>query len=163
MTQHYSSANTSVNSKRVPRLFKALTWQPGTVNLDYGGGKWDTASDYLWTKGVINRIYDPYNRTPEHNARVLSATAYNTATISNVLCVIAEPDVRRAVVDDALAHLQTGGTLYISIYEGNHSGHGHQSEPDCWQNNQPVEFYAQELADLNPVIKNKIIRIVKRG
>ena len=162
MTQRVSSANTSVNSKKVPRLFKAVTWQPGTTNLDYGGGKWDTATEYLKKKGVENHIYDPFNRGVVENNRTMSRWKYDTVTLSNVLCVIEDAGTRRGLVDLAMAHLKVGGTLYITIYEGDRSRCGKQTKKDCWQNNQPLKFYAEELTDLKPEIKKQVIRIVKR-
>lgn len=161
MTQQYSSANTSINSTKVPALFRKIRWQAGTRNLDWGGGKYDTATEYLKELGVVNRIYDPFNRSPAENDAALACTCYDTATLSNVLNVIAERDVRIAAVAGAMQHLKPGGKLYISVYEGNHSGRGRESKPDCWQCSMPLKAYAKELAWLHPWILRGMIMIVK--
>lgn len=160
MKQKYTSANTSINSTKVPAMFRRVRWDPGTKNLDWGGGKYDTATRYLETKGVQNVIYDPFNRSEAENAAALAST-YDTATLSNVLNVIAEPEIRKEAVLGALAHLKTGGMLYISVYEGNHSGRGRESKPDCWQCSMPLKAYAKELAWLHPWILRGMIMIVK--
>lgn len=160
MSQKYTSANTSINKTKVPAIFHRIRWQPGTTNLDWGGGKYDTATEYLKRFQVKNVIYDPFNRSQEENAAALAGT-YDTATLSNVLNVIAEPEIRKEAVLGALGHLKPGGALYISIYEGNHSGRGRESKPDCWQCSMPLKAYAQELAWLHPWITRGIIMIVK--
>ena len=63
MLQNYTSANTSINSTKVPAVFRKADFCKGTVNLDMGGGKYDTATEYLEGKGVENLILDPYNIT----------------------------------------------------------------------------------------------------
>ena len=37
--------------------------------------------------------------------------------------------------------LKPGGTLYISVYEGNRSGIGKESKPGCWQENKKLKDY----------------------
>ena len=160
MHQNRTSANTSINSTKVPALFRKIRWKAGTRNLDWGGGRYDTATEYLKQCEVQNVIYDPFNRSEAENEAALQGT-YDTATLSNVLNVIAEPEIRKEAVLGAMAHLKPGGKLYISIYEGNHSGRGRESKPDCWQCNTPLESYAKELAWLHPWITRGFIMIVK--
>ena len=62
LPQEFTSAKTSINKNKVPALFKLAVFKPDTVNLDYGGGKFDTATEYLKKFNVTNLIYDPYNR-----------------------------------------------------------------------------------------------------
>ena len=57
--QRYTSAKTSINSTKVPSLFNKISWVPDTNNLDYGGGKFNTATNYLASKKVRNIIFDP--------------------------------------------------------------------------------------------------------
>lgn len=161
MQQEYKSAATSINSKKVPALFKRIGWSPGTVNLDWGGGKYDTATDYLAGIGVKNFIYDPFNRTPEHNAKIGALGSYDTATISNVLNVIKEPEIRKEIICKVLDFLRKGGIIYVGVYEGNASGIGRQTKEGSWQTNMKTASYLKELQEFNPVIKNKTIIIKK--
>ena len=104
MKQEYTSAKTSINSKRVPAVFKKTSkYMPkGGVNLDVGGGKFDTATEFLADNGIVNLIYDPYNRSRKHNYNVLKAVnnhdGVNTVTCSSVLNVIQEDEVLLDIV-----------------------------------------------------------------
>ena len=101
-TQEYTSANTSINSVKLPAIFSMVNFKPETINLDYGGGKFDNATTALEGKGVTNLIYDPYNRSSGHNKDVIDTVRKNggadTVTCSNVLNVIKEPEARKAVI-----------------------------------------------------------------
>ena len=122
LPQEYTSKDTSINSSKLPAVFKLVQFMPGTINLDYGGGKFDNATEYLAEQDVINLIYDPYNRSAEHNAEVLdtirSAGGADTATCSNVLNVIKEPEVRNNVLANIKKLLKPSGVAYITVYEG---------------------------------------------
>lgn len=125
LKQEYTSANTCVNSKKIPALFNKVTFEPNTVNLDFGGGKYDNATNWLKTKKVNNLVYDLYNRPFEENEKVLKYVEKNgvdTVTCSNVLNVIAEKEVRENVVMQCRQALKTGGKAYFYIYEGNKTG-----------------------------------------
>ena len=71
ISQEFTSENTSINSTKLPAIFKMVSFEPGTTNIDYGGGRFDNVADYLTQYDVINLVYDPYNRTPEHNKEVI--------------------------------------------------------------------------------------------
>ena len=72
MNQTITSASTSINSAKVPAVFKKVrSWAPGQINVDLGGGRYDTATEYLLREyGAHNLVLDPYNRTEEHNSSV---------------------------------------------------------------------------------------------
>ena len=159
--QRYTSAKTSINSTKVPSLFNKISWVPDTNNLDYGGGKFNTATNYLASKKVRNIIFDPYNQTNEQNRIALSRTNYDTATLSNVLNVIKEKQVRRNCIINCLAHLKSNGHIYISVYEGNKSGIGSETLKNSWQENRTIKSYMEELKDFNPSYKNGVITITK--
>lgn len=145
MNQKFSSSGTSINSKKVPAVFKKVSWKKGTRNLDWGGGKYDTASEYMESIGCENVTYDPFNRTEEENEKALNGAPYDTVTVSNVLNVIMEKDIRVETVREAMRSLKKGGEMYIAIYEGDGSGKGRETKKDCWQNNEKLQFYVQEL------------------
>lgn len=150
--QQYTSADTSINSSKLPAVFNKVNWQQGTTNFDNGGGKFDNATDYLKTKGVKNLIYDPFNRTKEHNQSVVDQIARqkaDTATISNVLNVIQEKEARLEVLRNTKSALKPGGTAYITIYEGNGSGIGKPSSKG-YQLNMKTRDYVNEVREVFP-------------
>jgi hypothetical protein len=106
--QEYSSASTSLN--QVPALFKNPQVIFNGLNLDYGGGKYDTATMYLADRGIESVVYDPYNRTPEHNAASINKVRKNggadTITCANVLNVIKEPAARMVVIRNIYKYLK---------------------------------------------------------
>ena len=75
--QKISSANTSINSAKLPVIFNKVRFNPGELNLDFGGGKFDNATEHLAQQGVESLVYDPYNRTAKHNAEVLARVREN--------------------------------------------------------------------------------------
>lgn len=162
ISQEFTSENTSINSSKLPAIFKMVTFQPGTINIDYGGGRFDNVADYLTQFDVINLVYDPYNRTPEHNKDVIrtvrKAGGADTATCSNVLNVIKEPEVRQNVLQNIKKLVKPNGTVYITVYEG--SGKGNEGPTKSgYQLNKKTEGYLDEIKQVFPdaVRKGKLI------
>jgi len=118
MEQKYCSAKTSV--KQIPAGFKIVDkyfgWQPNTVNLDIGGGKYDLMTEKLLEKSVTNLIFDPYNRSLVHNITVINKIYMNdvdTVTIFNVLNVIMEEEIQIEVLNLAYKALKNEGMVYV--------------------------------------------------
>jgi hypothetical protein len=118
MEHEYLSARTSI--KQIPAGFKIVDkyfgWQPGTINFDIGGGKYDLMTRKLKEKFVTNLIFDPYSRSTEHNNRVLSICRrfpIDTVTIFNVLNVIKEYEMQINVLNLALETLKEGGMVFV--------------------------------------------------
>ena len=146
MKQKYKSAETSINNKKAPAIYgmkKAIEVYAGNKVIDIGGGKYDTPVIAGKQHGADVSIYDPYNRTKEHNKNVLSG-AYDVAIISNVLNVIAEKENRLDVVKLALTKADT---VLITVYEGDKSGNGRETKADCYQMNHKTQFYEKELLE----------------
>jgi len=150
--QEYISADTSINSSKRPAVFNIVGkeggWKKGTINADIGGGRFETATEYLKEQGVTNVIWDPFNRPPKENAAAVEKIANgksDTATVSNVLNVIAEPKARDMVIASAASSLKAGGAAYFSIYEGDRSGQGHAT-PKGYQLNRPTKDYVGEIS-----------------
>lgn len=149
--QKYNSAITSINSSKLPAIFSKVRFEPNTINLDYGGGKFDNVADYLSSKyNCTNLVYDKYNRSSEHNSDVLKQVKENggadTVTCSNVLNVIAEPEIRQEVLRDCKKYLKSGGTCYITVYEGNGSGEGKANDKrQSYQTNMRLDDYIPEV------------------
>lgn len=146
--QSMTSKNTSMNKINLPKVFsiipKILPWQPGTRNLDLGGGVFDNATNHLESHKVTNLIYDLFNRSPEHNNNILEVIQtqnVHTVTLSNVLNVIPEDSIKKQLIQQAHNALLPGGILFISCYSGNGSGHAKASGKDQWQENQKIDYY----------------------
>lgn len=155
--QEHTSADTSINATQLPASFKKISWKPGTINADIGGGRFDNATEYLKSMGVENIIYDPYNRSKEHNARAIEKIkngGANTATINNVLNVIKEPEARQAVIRQAHNAINDNGTAYFLIYEGNGSGNGKPTTKG-WQENRTAASYIHEIESVFDKVTKK--------
>lgn len=155
LKQEFSSKDTSINSTKAPAVFGAVEdklggWQKGTVNVDIGGGKFDTLTQKLAEKGVTNYIYEPFGRSINANAYILAQLQArknlgDTATCSNVLNVIKEAEIRANVVHQVAKAINPDGVAYFTIYEGDKTGRGKKTKDDCWQNNRKTATYVEEV------------------
>jgi len=162
--QEFGSARTSL--KQVAAAFRKIDFQLGTLNLDLGGGRFDEATKYLAERGVDNLIFDPFNRDAAHNTAVFEAVrsgGVDTVTCNNVLNVIQEPEARSNVILQAAKALKPGWTAYFSVYEGDGSGRGRQSQADAWQENRKTADYLPEIEEHfdDVTVKGKLI--IARG
>lgn len=158
ISQEFTSENTSINSGRLPAIFNMVNFEPGTINLDYGGGRFDNVAEYLTQYDVINLVYDPYNRSKEHNSEVIrtirAAGGADTATCSNVLNVIKEPEVRINVLKNIKKLVKPSGTVYITVYEG--TGRGNEGPTKSgYQLNKKTADYLEEIQKVFPDAKRK--------
>lgn len=157
-TQEYTSANTSINSAKLPAIFSMVNFKPETINLDYGGGKFDNATAALEGKGVTNLIYDPYNRSSGHNKDVIDTVRKNggadTVTCSNVLNVIKESEARKAVIKNIYSLLKNSGTAYFTVYEG--TGKGNEGPTRSgYQLNKKTGDYVEEISSVFPSVSRR--------
>ena len=78
---------------------------------------------------------------------------------SNVLNVIDDDTVIRSIAEQIERIVsRSGGTGYVTVYEGNRSGTGKQTGADQWQRNEPLRNYLRFFR--NATIRNGMI-IVK--
>ena len=168
--QEFTSAATSINKSKLPEAYstihKKIGWQKGTTHIDIGGGKFDNAVDFLRGLGVDAHVFDPFNRTPEHNQRVMETVGEegaDTASLFNVLNVIKEPEYREEALRTAHKSLKPGGRVFISIYEGDRSGVGRKTKSDSWQNNMTTAAHLSEVQKIfpNAKIQHGIIHATK--
>lgn len=137
--QQYTSRNTSINSKKMPKIYTLVS---GLINgnasvIDYGCGKYfDSYNPSFACVG-----YDPYNRP---NKELLN-NKYDYALCSNVLNVIKEPTERRKVLETLK---KIANTTYITVYEGNGTGKGGVTKTDCYQLNRKRCDYIPELVEV---------------
>ena len=168
--QKYNSAKTSLN--QIPAAFRRLNralarpeafWAQIQDCLDYGGGKYDAFTDRLAEMRVRNWVYDPFNRTPEHNAfvrKMLWTSQADIAFCCSVLNVIREPEIRQNVLQDIARLTKPGATVIISVYEGNRSSRGRKTSKG-WQANRLLKNYVKEVKVVFPFVElvpNKFIR-----
>jgi len=159
--QEYPSDETSIN--QVAAGFKKIKWNRGDVNLDYGGGKFETATDWLWEQGVVNLVYDKFNRSDAHNQKILEmAKDATTTTCFNVLNVIKEPEIRKQVIKEC--RRENTKFIFFSVYEGKGTGEGAASKgrKRAWQNNMKLADYLDEIKAVYPSAKKEKGMIVVR-
>lgn len=153
-TQQHTSAKTSVNM--VPTLFKRVK-EFGGKNLDIGGGKFETASEWLQENhGCKNLVYDPFNRDADHNHKVLTEAQkhVDSITLSNVLNVIQEKAHRQGVLTMAASYAGPTTKVYITVYEGDRSGEGRETR--CgYQLHQKTEAYMEEIGEFFESVERK--------
>lgn len=156
--QEYDSAKTSINSTKLPAIYRMIHLNPGTTAVDYGGGKFDNAVEYMAEQDVTLYVYDPYNRSADHNRSVIRALKKNggadAAINSNVLNVIKEPEARRAVLENIKKITKSGAPIYITVYEGRGTGEEGPTKSG-YQLNRKTEGYLDEIREVFPNAKRR--------
>ena len=156
--QEFSSAATSINSNKLPAIYNMVEFRPGDVVVDFGGGKFDNAVNYLKDKDVTLLVYDPYNRSAEHNKEVLRLLkehgGADAAVNSNVLNVIKEPEAREAVLKNIKKITKRGAPIYITVYEGRGDG-AEGPTKSGYQLNRKTSDYMDEVGSVFSNVKRK--------
>jgi len=149
MAQTYTSAGTSINSRNLPAVFRKATFTASIV-MDYGSGKYtEHIREFINGQHRTYLPFDPYNQTEERNrtTALIVMNAMGThfpvdVVCSNVLNVIDDDDTVRKIA----GHIEeivtaTGGTGFVTVYDGNRSGIGRRTGPDQYQRNEPLRNY----------------------
>lgn len=156
--QEFSSAATSINSHKLPAIYNMVNFRSGDVVVDFGGGKFDNAVNYLKDKDVTLLVYDPYNRSAEHNKEVLRILkehgGADAAVNSNVLNVIKEPEAREAVLRNIKKITKHGAPIYITVYEGRGDG-AEGPTKSGYQLNRKTSDYMDEVGRVFSNVKRK--------
>ena len=166
--QEFTSENTSINAKNLPAIFNMVSFEPGTVNVDYGGGRYDNVAEYLTKYDVINMVLDPFNRSKAHNREVINLVrdhgGADTATCSNVLNVIKEPENRMQVLRNMSKLVRPGGKIYITVYEGSGKA-DEKATKSGYQLNRKTAEYMDEIQQVfpNAVRKGKLITAINEN
>jgi hypothetical protein len=172
--QKHSSKNTSINTKRLPAVYNKVDWSRYANEVDdyyivdIGCGRMETQSlirAHLASYKVPHFIpYDPYHCNPvtiEAAKNIIADHSLNKVVVcSNVLNVLDTQDalwtVIKGLCDAIVVKLQNGtyriNPCYITVYEGNKTGIGKETKPDCWQRNERIRVY---LNKLNRYVKDK--------
>jgi SAM-dependent methyltransferase len=133
--------------------FLDIVFEPNTNNLDVGGGKGDAISAYLLKeRKVTNYVYDPYNRSKQHNDRILGLAAkgnFDSATSMSVLNVIDNRDARMKHIQLMHSALKPGGKAYFKVYRGDNSGRELlDPQHNRYQSNRGVKTYLDEVTEI---------------
>jgi hypothetical protein len=125
----------------------------GVTVLDFGGGKFDDAKNYLSDYGIVCEIYDPYNQEFEKNVKVLSKK-YDVLLCNNVLNTLTD-DVLEFVIQDMVlvmkhCKIKTG---FVTVYERNKNGKGEITGEDQYQRNEKTNEYIKPLSKYFNTVK----------
>ena len=150
MAQRYTSAETSVNTTKLPFLFSHLesligkAEKPDHFILDIGCGKETThIRDKVESLGWGYIGYDPYNQDEDGQsiARIaMSVFPISIATLSNVVNVIDDDESMIEAIKFGISHAVSHVAL-VTIYEGDGSGVGKVTKNDCYQRNMKRKDY----------------------
>lgn len=163
--QTYTSKNTSINSGRLPAVFGKVSF-PSRMIMDYGCGRYiDHIRKHVNGQGKTYLPYDPYNQPDDRNAAtatIVCNAMYRQVPVdvvcSNVLNVIDDDDtVRKIARHIEQICIASGGTGYVTVYEGNRSGTGKQTGKDQYQRNEPLRSYLKYFT--YGTIKNGMIQV----
>lgn len=156
--QEFDSADTSINSTKLPAIYKMISIPEGSVGVDFGGGKWDNAIEHIRDLGATLCVYDPYNRSKAYNKETLKTLRANGgadwAVTSNVLNVIKEPSARKAVLENISKITKSGAPIYITVYEGRGDAKEGVTKSG-YQLNRKTADYIEEIQEVFPDAKRK--------
>lgn len=163
--QTFTSSATSVNRSKLPAVYRKATLSRTTpFVVDYGCGKFtDHIQSYLDGFGKNLYPYDPYNQPDAVNLHTLDFIRWAMdrqievdVICSNVLNVIdSDGEVSRICYQLEQIATTTGGTAYVTVYEGDRSGVGRQTGRDQYQRNEPLREYLRFFH--NATIRNGMI------
>lgn len=156
--QEFTSENTSINKNKLPAVYRLITIPEGSVGIDFGGGKWNTAIEHIRDLGATLCVYDPYNRSKAYNKETLKTLRANGgadwAVTSNVLHVIKEPSARKAVLENISKITKSGAPIYITVYEGRGDAKEGVTKSG-YQLNRKTADYIEEIQEVFPDAKRK--------
>lgn len=146
--QKYSGKGTSVNSQKLPIIYKHVKFKSKIV-LDYGCGKYtDHIARFVEDQGIRYVPFDPFNKSEEVNryanevvSDCISRGERLDIVCSNVLNVIAEDHIVQKIADllMQIADL-TGGSVYVTVYFDKRYSPG-EIKPGQYQRHEPIENY----------------------
>lgn len=147
VAQTYTSANTSINSTKLPAVYSKVTFAPDMAVLDYGCGRYtDHLKTFCEGFGATWSGFDPFNYPTN-----IDGKTFDLVLCSNVLNVI---DSDRAVyhVARSLAE-KTRTACVVTVYEGDRSGNGRPTKDDCYQRNERLNAYVRFLEPYFEAVK----------
>ena len=163
MSQNCTSKMTSINTKKLPAIYKKLDWRKlvednflanrGCLKIvDWGCGReTDHICKFLDTVIPFNQFryypYDPYWLHEKDNINALLDIP-DIYICSNVFNVIDDDNMMHSIHDRFLEYKERHGSkFFITVYEGDKSGISQESKADCWQRNQTIDFYMRHMSE----------------
>jgi hypothetical protein len=123
-----------------------LPLKKGSRNLDLGGGHFDGPSKHIWKSyRVTNLVYDPYNRSKNHNSNIRAKVRkhpVDSVTSCSVLNVILDKTKRKAHIQFAYKSLKSEGIAFFKIWRGNNS---RIPNTETFQSNKEAKYYLKEI------------------
>jgi hypothetical protein len=143
--QQVSSAETCRNQKAAGARILAETFTMPMRVLDFGGGKFSEAQEYLQSLGAVCEVYDPYNRPHDENVRVLSQK-YDLMMCNNVLNVLTDDVLPNVILDmKKVAEMCGVIKIVVTVYERDKSGVGCYTGNASYQRNEKTSAYVDKL------------------
>lgn len=126
--------------------------KPGQTGVDFGGGKYDKGVAHVAAHGAKLHVYDPFNRTPEHNQEVERKMTGKAKYVGchNVVNVIKEREHRVEALQKMKSFMGDSAVGHVTVHQGDKDGKSRitKSEKDgstCWQNHQKTDWYENEV------------------
>lgn len=143
--QQVTSAETCRNQKAAgARIIAEIFTMPMRV-LDFGGGKYSEAQEYLKSLGAVCEVYDPYNRSHDENMRVLNQK-YDLMMCNNVLNVLTDDVLPNVILDmKKIAEMCGVIKIVVTVYERDKSGIGCYTGNASYQRNEKTSVYIDKL------------------
>lgn len=145
--QRFTSAETSINSKKLPKGYRYTGIPAGSTVVDYGCGKHtDHLQQTATDRGWIWYGYDPFNRTESENRSAVDLIESGSADYvlcCNVLNVIDDDSTVDDVIRSAVSACKVAAVF--TVYEGNRTGTGKQTGRDSWQRNEKRKAYVDRI------------------
>lgn len=160
--QMYTSANTSINSQRLPAIFNKLNWDKlrrdsltvPPIVLDVGAGRYiGHIRTFVNSQGFVYAPYDPYNLSKAINATSLILKP-SVVICSNVFNVIKEKEI---IFELHTLIRNKECPFFITVYEGDKSLAGHATQGGhSYQRNETLDFY---LLRWDEVIYKRVVTL----
>ena len=156
--QEFTSAKTSINSKRLPAIYWSKLWRDRItvppVVLDIGAGRYIAhIKEFVEAYGFVYAPYDPYNLPKAINATALRLKPA-VVICSNVFNVIKEKEIHYNI--HTLIR-NKNCPFFITVYEGDKSFIGHPTmNNQSYQRNETIDFY---LMCWDEIIYKKVITL----
>jgi hypothetical protein len=124
-----------------------VVFKAGGTNADIGGGRYDHITKEMKKRYKVNNIvYDPFNRSLEHNrkaAALIRGGQTDTSTVTNVLNTIQYKDDREPVIAQAADAIKRDGVAYFTMYNSGKKGETMGGE--SYQVAEDATFYMPEI------------------
>jgi len=153
--QQVTSAKTCRNQKAAGARFLTEIFDMPLRVLDFGGGKYSEAQEYLQSVGATCEVYDPYNRTKEENIKALNQK-YDVMMCNNVLNVLTDDILLDVVFDmQKIAKMCEITYILVTVYERDKTGVGCYTGKNSYQRNEKTTDYIDKLHCFLAVSKHK--------